>query len=476
MCGYCAGSSVTWGHLHTQPHRRWLILAYLSFKNCWVWCQLRPTWCLLACCTWDLYSGGSRPKGSPRGKNPLCMIKGKRRCLCALDMWKKPWFLSQGLVLGAPCCRVMLATDASLTGWGVVMSGHPARSLWSGRHLTWHINCLEMLAMYRALKHFLPNLRDRHALVRTNNTSVVFYVYPQGVCVCATCISWCTRSLCGSKENSSRWEQFIFLDIWIWEQTPCRGKGWSPRNECFTPSWGSRYGEFWARLGWICLRLVRHRTVPSGSLWLIQLCWGWMLCYRLCRGFVCTPFPDRSAQRSSRESAPGWGPSIVINPYWPGRVWFSDLISLLDGSGWRIPVRRDLLSQVEGMIFHPCSELWKLWMWPTPTVSTLKVIVHPKMKILSSFTHLHVIPNLYDFLFNVEHKIRYFEEFWRTKQSLVPINFQSKEINTKEVNGDRQLFDCQHSSKYLILCDMRVSKLYIYICICICNQLSSVLL
>ncbi|KAI2652610.1 Gag-Pol polyprotein [Labeo rohita] len=27
------------------------------------------------------------------------------------------------------------------------MSGHPARGLWSSRHLTWHINCLEMLAL-----------------------------------------------------------------------------------------------------------------------------------------------------------------------------------------------------------------------------------------------------------------------------------------------------------------------------------------
>ncbi len=63
---------------------------------------------------------------SPRG-NPLRMIKVTRRCLRALDMWRQPWFLSQGPVLGAPCRPVMLATDASLSGWGAVMSGHPAR-------------------------------------------------------------------------------------------------------------------------------------------------------------------------------------------------------------------------------------------------------------------------------------------------------------------------------------------------------------
>ncbi|KAL0151133.1 hypothetical protein M9458_053646 [Cirrhinus mrigala] len=116
---------------------------------------------------------------SPRG-NPLRMIKVTRRCLRALDMWRKSWFLSQGPVLGAPCRRVTLATYASLTGWGAVMSGHPARGLWSGHQLTWHINCLEMLAVFRVLKHFLPDLRDRHVLVRTDNTAVVSYINHQG--------------------------------------------------------------------------------------------------------------------------------------------------------------------------------------------------------------------------------------------------------------------------------------------------------
>ncbi|KAL0183550.1 hypothetical protein M9458_019246, partial [Cirrhinus mrigala] len=116
---------------------------------------------------------------SPRG-NPLRMIKVTRRCLRALDMWRNPWFLSQGPVLGAPCRRVTLATDASLTGWGAVMSGHTARGLWRGHQLTWHINCLEMLAVFQALKHFLPDLRDRHVLVRTDNTSVVSYINHQG--------------------------------------------------------------------------------------------------------------------------------------------------------------------------------------------------------------------------------------------------------------------------------------------------------
>ncbi len=133
---------------------------------------------------------------SPRG-NPLRMIKVTRRCLRALDMWRKPWFLSQGLVLGAPCRHVTLATDASLTGWGAVMSGHPARGLWSGRHLTW-------LAVFRALKHFLPDLRDRHALGSTDNTAVVFCINHQGGLCRAPYTSWRTGSLCGLRTSFSR--------------------------------------------------------------------------------------------------------------------------------------------------------------------------------------------------------------------------------------------------------------------------------
>ncbi len=92
---------------------------------------------------------------SPRG-NPLRMIRVSRRCVRALDMWRKPWFLNQGPVLGAPCRQLSLATDASLTGWGAVMSGRSARGLWSGRHLIWHINCLEMLAVLSSTEIFPP--------------------------------------------------------------------------------------------------------------------------------------------------------------------------------------------------------------------------------------------------------------------------------------------------------------------------------
>jgi len=57
-------------------------------------------------------------------------------------------------------------------------------------------------------------------------------------------------------------------------------------------------------------------------------------------------------------------------------------------------------------------------------------ILHPKMKILSSFTHPHVFANMYEFLSSAEHKVRYFE-----KQLFGTIDLHSRKKNTLEVNG-----------------------------------------
>ncbi len=44
---------------------------------------------------------GVLPEGKPASHDQVT-----RHCLRALDMWRQPWFLSQGPVLGAPCRRV----------------------------------------------------------------------------------------------------------------------------------------------------------------------------------------------------------------------------------------------------------------------------------------------------------------------------------------------------------------------------------
>ncbi len=69
---------------------------------------------------WWLRTTGFFPRS-----NPFCMIKVTRLCLRALDMWKKPWFLSQDPVLGAPCRNITLMTDVHVrTDPGFYMPGY----------------------------------------------------------------------------------------------------------------------------------------------------------------------------------------------------------------------------------------------------------------------------------------------------------------------------------------------------------------
>ncbi len=54
---------------------------------------------------------------------------------------------------------------------------------------------------------------------------------------------------------------------------------------------------------------------------------------------------------------------LLVAPYWPTRTWFSELMLLVTAPPWRIPLRKDLLSQGLGTIWHPRPDLWDLHVW-----------------------------------------------------------------------------------------------------------------
>ncbi len=67
--------------------------------------------------------------------------------------------------------------------------------------------------------------------------------------------------------------------------------------------------------------------------------------------------PDRSAPGSPGESSPGPGSTTSHCPTVAGQ----SMVHIFNISSRQAPVRRELLSQVGGSIFHPQPELWKLW-------------------------------------------------------------------------------------------------------------------
>ncbi len=108
------------------------------------------------------------------------LIRVSRSCCRHLLMWRDPIFLQSGVRMGAIHRRHMITTDASMTGWGAVFEGRPASGEWKEEFLFWHINCLELRAVFLALKYFLPVLGGHHIIVRTDNIVVVSHINRQG--------------------------------------------------------------------------------------------------------------------------------------------------------------------------------------------------------------------------------------------------------------------------------------------------------
>ncbi len=44
---------------------------------------------------------------------------------------------------------------------------------------------------------------------------------------------------------------------------------------------------------------------------------------------------------------------LLVAPYWPNRTWFPELMLLATAPPWPIPLRKDLLSQRRGTLWHP---------------------------------------------------------------------------------------------------------------------------
>ncbi len=74
----------------------------------------------------------------------------------ALRPWCNPELFSRGVPLGLVTSHVMVTTDASTRSWGAVCEGMPTSGLWSEPQSQWHINRLELEAVFLALKDFQP--------------------------------------------------------------------------------------------------------------------------------------------------------------------------------------------------------------------------------------------------------------------------------------------------------------------------------
>lgn len=96
-----------------------------------------------------------------------------------LNWWKLNIF-STFAPLGDPRFSMEIFTDASRTGWGAYSNQTRIGGGWKEEELKFHINYLELLAVFLALKCFARETTDCAILLRVDNTTAISYINRMG--------------------------------------------------------------------------------------------------------------------------------------------------------------------------------------------------------------------------------------------------------------------------------------------------------
>ncbi len=285
-------------------------------------------------------------------------------CRQTFGPWSDLAFLRAGVPLGQASRHVVVSTDASAMGWGAMCNGHAAAGLWTGSRLQWHINCLELLAVRLALRRFKGLLHDKHVLVRTDNTATVAYINHQGG-LRSRRLSQLARHLLLWSQKHLRSLRAVHIPGELnraadeLSRQPALPGEWRLHPEVVQLIW-RRFGD--AQVDLFASPDTFHcqlfYSLSEGTLGTDALAHSWP------RGLRKYAFPPVSllAQilckvREDEEQV------LLVAPYWPNRTWFPELMLLATAPPWQIPLRRDLLSQRGGTLWHPRPDLWNLHVW-----------------------------------------------------------------------------------------------------------------
>ncbi|KAI2657031.1 hypothetical protein H4Q32_021090 [Labeo rohita] len=231
--------------------------------------------------------------------------------------------------------------------------------------LQWHINCLELLAVLLALRRFRPTLRHKHVLVHTDSTATVAYINRQG--------GLRSRRMSQLARHLLLWSQTWLKSLravhipgefnraadQLSRQSTHPGE-WRLHPETVQLIW-SHFGEaqidlFASPKSSHCQRFYSLNEAPN-SLGRDALAHSWPPGPKYAFPPVSLLAQTLCKIREDEEQV------LLVAPYWPTRTWFPELISLAAAPPWKIPLRRDLLSQGMGTIWHPRPDLWNLHVW-----------------------------------------------------------------------------------------------------------------
>ena len=263
------------------------------------------------------------------------------------------WWLNRDrLELGVSLVQVSpqlnLWSDASDVGWGAYLGGQVVSGLWSHEETHSSINQRELLAIFYALQHFLPLVRNTSVAVFADNTTALAYLKNQGGTRLAV--------LNQTAQDLLRWTELHSVSLlpqFIMGRNNVLADALSRPNQILGSEWTLKLRVFHQlRKRWpvsidLFATSLNHRCIPYfspfhdpnsiGTDALLQQWNGW-------QAYAFPPYALIPAVLKKLRSSSGVLLTIIA-PYWPQRPWFPELLELVVDGPVALPLDKDLLSQ-----------------------------------------------------------------------------------------------------------------------------------
>ena len=285
------------------------------------------------------------------------------RLLCR--RWSRLEFLRTGNPLRVPQPTITVTTDASHTGWGGHCRDRIAYGDWSRYRVLPHINVLEFQAVFLSLHHFLPLVRHRTVLIRTDNITVAAYINKQGgthstrLNTLAELWTWCRRRDIIPTASYIPGQDNLIADFLS------RGRvlpsEWTLHPQVMATilrTFGPLHVDLFASVLNAQLRRYCTKALDPAA-WRID---AFSFRWEGFRGYAFPPISliPRILQKVRQDRAT----ILLIAPWWPKRTWFLEMTTLITGYPRILPVPRDVISQPISGTLHPRPASLHLTAWP----------------------------------------------------------------------------------------------------------------
>eukprot|EP00794_Sanderia_malayensis_P014575 gene14575-16077_t len=252
---------------------------------------------------------------------------------------------------------ITINSDASLLGWGAVMGDTSTGGHWTPGESQNHINYLELLAVYFALKSFKSHIVGKHVKIMIDNTTAVAVVNNMGTCHSVMCNSiaceiwlfcednniWLTAAHIPGSENTvadlesrnknsdTEWMlDSILLHMALQDLL------FSPCIDLFASRLNKQFDSY-----------ISYRPDPYAK-YIDAFTISWAD-----QDFYCFP-PFSCIQRTIKKIIQEKAQGILVVPHWTSQTWYPMLIAILQKQPVFLKPKEDLLTlPAEPGVKHP---------------------------------------------------------------------------------------------------------------------------